>query len=298
MDIAFLGLGNLGRAIARRIKNVFGDNINLYIWSRNPAKVESFCAETISIPIRNLSNIPKGAQIIFLCLFDSEAVESVLNTINPEEKIIVDFTTNLPSKTSLFSIIAKRKGGLYIESPVLGSVIPATEGKLTILVAGDESGYKKVEEFIKAISSKIFYFGDNIPIASKLKLVNNLVLGGFMAVISEALAVGENLGLSPDVILEVLSYGAGKSAILENKKVKLLSKDFSPHFSVALIRKDLDYLKNTATLENSEALLSLHLYEIYDKAKQIGLAQLDFSSVYLLFKKILQEKENKISKNK
>lgn len=293
MDVAFLGLGNLGRAIARRIKNVFGDKINLYVWSRNYAKVENFSSETLSIPLRNLSSIPGDVEIIFMCLFDSEAVQSVLEKINGEGKIIVDFTTNHPDKAIEFSKTLRERGGTYIESPVLGSVIPANEGKLTTLVAGEEIAYRRIEDFIKAISSKIFYFGDNIPVASKFKLVNNLVLGGFMAVISEALAIGEKLNLPNDTLIDVLSHGAGRSSILEAKRSKLLNKDFSPHFSISLIRKDLEYLKDIASLGNlsSKMFLSLQLYDLYNKAREKGLAQLDFSSIYLMFKKILNECE-------
>ena len=73
-----------------------------------------------------------------------------------------------------------------------------------------------------------------------MKLINNLVLGGFMAVLAEAVAYGEAVGLSKTKIMDILSAGAGNSAVLTAKKEKLISEDFDTHFSVALIDKDLE----------------------------------------------------------
>ncbi|MCS7213544.1 MAG: NAD(P)-dependent oxidoreductase [Candidatus Calescibacterium sp.] len=289
MNVAFLGLGNLGRAIAKRIKLFFGKDMNLFVWSRNRTKVELFVSETSAVPLKDLSDIPKDVEFVLICLFDSDAVASVIDKIDVSGKILVDLTTNHPKRTPEFYNTVANRGGSYLESPVLGSVIPAMEGRLTVLVAGEEKAYLKVQSILSAIASKIFFFGNNIPNASKMKLVNNLVLGGFMAVLAEALAVGEKLGLSKDTLIDVLSHGAGRSAILDAKRSKLVNKDFSPHFSVALIRKDLDYLIDYAFASDEKKFLAQSIYSVYDRAKQFGLSQLDFSSVYLMFEKILKE---------
>lgn len=76
-----------------------------------------------------------------------------------------------------------------------------------------------------------------------MKLINNLVLGSFMATLSEAIAIGEHCGISKAQVIEILQSGAGNSMILNVKKQKLLDEDFSPHFSNSLIYKDLQYLQ-------------------------------------------------------
>ncbi len=283
-SIAFLGLGNLGRAIAKRLKEVFKDNIVLYIWSRDIARAEAFASEVGGIIIRK--KFP-DVNIVFTCLFDSSAVESVMPMIPKEKKIIVDMTTNLPEKAVEFQNLVEGEGGKYIECPVVGSVIPASQGKLTLLVCGDEDAYKRVKELLDAIASKIFYFGNKVPFASKMKLVNNLVLGVFMAGIAEAIAVGEKLGIPPEISLDVLSAGAGRSQILEAKKEKILNLDFSPHFSISLIRKDLQYLLKTLRISKDTFLFSL-AERLYNSAQKNGLSQLDFSSIYLLYKELLK----------
>jgi 3-hydroxyisobutyrate dehydrogenase and related beta-hydroxyacid dehydrogenases len=301
-EIAFFGLGNLGRAIVKRMKEVISD-ADFYVWTQDVSRAELFASEIGAIRIIKPERIPKSIRYIFLCLFDSLAVQNILEKIPKDGKVIVDFTTNHPKKVLEFSEIIVKNGGEYIESPVLGSVIPASQGKLTLLVCGKEKIFDEVKPFLDAISSKIFYFGENFSQASYLKLVNNLVLGEFMMAISEAVAIGEILGFSPEIVLEVLSYGAGKSAILENKKEKLIKRDFSPHFSVSLIRKDLLYLKEiieekTGNVEIEELPFVFNLKK-YDEAYRSGFSQLDFSSIFNFIKtKFLNSKEKNIKNNK
>ena len=303
-EIAFLGLGNLGRAIVKRMKEVL-PNINFYLRTQDVSRAELFSSEIKAVRIIKPEKIQKDIRYIFLCLFDSSAVQNILEKIPKDGKVIVDLTTNHPKKVLEFREIVEKNKGEYIESPVLGSVIPASQGKLTLLVCGKEKIFNEVKPFLEAISSKIFYFGENFSQASYLKLINNLVLAEFMMALSEAVAVGEILGFSPETVLEVLSYGAGKSAILESKKEKLIKKDFSPHFSVSLIRKDLMYLKEVVKeklgrnngLELEEDLPFINNLKNYDQAFKSGLAQLDFSSIYEIIKnKVLNSKSQKLQK--
>jgi 3-hydroxyisobutyrate dehydrogenase len=301
-EIAFFGLGNLGRAIVKRMKEAL-PNINFYLWTQDVSRAELFSSEIRAIRIIKPEKIQKDIRYIFLCLFDSSAVQNILEKIPKEGKVIVDLTTNHPKKVLEFREIVEKNKGEYIESPILGSVIPASQGKLTLLVCGKEKIFNEVKPFLEAISSKIFYFGENFSQASYLKLINNLVLAEFMMALSEAVAVGEILGFSSEIVLDVLSYGAGKSAILESKKEKLIKKDFSPHFSVSLIRKDLLYLKEVIKErlggENGleEDLPFINNLKNYDQAFKSGLAQLDFSSVYEIIKnKVLNSKSQKLQK--
>ncbi len=302
MVVAFLGLGNLGRAIAKRLKEVFGDDLIMYVWTQDMSKSELVSAEIGAIPLRYPQDIPENTEIIFLCLFNSEAVENILKKIKINDgRIIVDLTTNYPSKAQEFEKKVKEEGGKYLECPVIGSVIPASQGKLTLVVSGEKSAYERVEWLLKAIAQKIFYLGDNnVGYASKIKLINNLVLGSFMCAIAEAIAVGEKLGIPKELIIDVLENGAGRSSLLEAKKEKIKNENFIPHFSVALIKKDLTYLRNflhsaegnRKINEDKDDLQMLKSAEdLFDQAIKRGFGQLDFSSVYLVIKEKIQMKK-------
>lgn len=139
----------------------------------------------------------------------------------------------------------KAKGGRYVEAPVLGSTVPASLGNLTVLVSEIQSGYEEALPYLQLIGKNIFYLGSP-GWATKMKLVNNLLLGNFMASIAEALVFGEEIGLEKEKVLDILAAGAGNSGVLNAKREKLLQEDFSAQFSSALIYKDLHYMQDLA----------------------------------------------------
>jgi len=166
----------------------------------------------------------------------------------------------------------------------LGSVVPASQGALTVLISGNKTGYEKVKSVLEDIGQHLFYL-EEPALATKMKLINNLVLGSFMATIAEALSIGENVGISKQEILEILSVGAGNSLVLTAKKNKLLAEDFSTHFSNALIYKDLHCLQDLAYEQKTPIFTGAVVKELYARTFEEGIDQEDFSAIYKLFKK-------------
>ena len=182
------------------------------------------------------------------------------------------------------SALKNQANGVYLEAPVLGSVVPASQGALTVLVSGKEAGYEKVKPVLENIGKNIFYL--KAPgLATKMKLINNLTLGSFMATIAEALSLGEAIGLAKEEILDILSVGGGNSLVLNAKKNKLLQEDFSTHFSSALIYKDLHCLQDLAYEEKKSLFTGAVVKELYGRTFEEGIEQEDFSAIYKLFKK-------------
>ena len=283
MQLGFIGLGHLGKAIAGRLLDC---GHTLTVWNRTPDKAEDMQVDVACSPL----SVASKAEIIFLCMFGSDAVHSIFSQENGllsgeiSEKIIVDLSTNHFRDVLIFHELCRKAGAIYLETPVLGSVVPAEQGALTILISGDETGYEKVKPVLENIGKHLFYFNEP-ALATKMKLINNLTLGSFMATIAEALSLGEEIGIEKKEILEILSVGGGNSLVLNAKKEKLLEEDFSTHFSSALIYKDLHCLQDLA-YENKKALFTGALIKaLYARAFEQGIAQADFSSIYKLFKK-------------
>ncbi|MCS7084416.1 MAG: NAD(P)-dependent oxidoreductase, partial [Aquificaceae bacterium] len=232
--------------------------------------------------------LARSCDVILIVLFDSASVHQVLfdkdGICLPESKgkLIIDITTNHPEFAKLAHQKLKELDIAYLEAPVLGSVKPALKGELTMLVSGSYEDFEKSRELTKLIAKKIIYVGD-IGNASKLKLLNNLVLGSFMQAICEAVALGEALGFERQTVLEVLQNGAGKSYILDVKSDKLLSKDYSPHFSTELIEKDLSYLEEVIGKEGLFSLSLSSAKNAYRLGVSLGLAKEDFSSLAEIF---------------
>lgn len=283
MHIGFLGLGHLGKAIAGRLIDC---GHSLTVWNRTPSKADGLNAEKASTP----SEVAAKAGIVFLCMFDSNAVRSVLTQENGllsgqvSGKTIIDLTSNHFRDVLDFHDLCKEAGATYMETPVLGSIVPASQGALTVLVSGEKDGYERIRPLLEDIGKQIFYLAEP-SLATKMKLINNLALGSFMATIAEALSLGEQVGIEKKDVLDILSAGGGNSLVLNAKKEKLLKEDFSTHFSNALIYKDLHCLQDLA-YENKRTLFTGSVVkELYAMTFGKGIDQDDFSSIYKLFKK-------------
>lgn len=283
MHLGFIGLGHLGKAIAGRLLEC---DHTLTVWNRTPAKSEDMPVEVAASP----DLVAGKTEIIFLCMFDSNAVHSVLSAENGllsgeiSGKFIVDLTTNHFKEVSIFHGMCRKAGAIYLEAPVLGSIVPAAQGSLTILVSGNKNGYEKVKPVLEDIGKHLFYLHEP-TLATKMKLINNLTLGSFMATIAEALSIGEEIGIEKKEILEILSVGGGNSLVLNAKKTKLLEEDFSTHFSSALIYKDLHCLQDLVYEHKKTLFTGAVIKELYARTFEEGIAQEDFSAIYKLFKK-------------
>ncbi len=280
MKLGWIGVGSLGKAMLGRLLEKDWKPV---VWNRTLSKLENLDVEKALSP----EEVLQKSEIIGICLHDSQAVREILEKLlkaGITEKIIVDFTTNHFEEVLDFHEMVSQGGGYYLESPVLGSVIPASKGELTILVSGKEEAFLKVKPLLECLSKRIFFF--EIPgKASKFKLINNMVLGGFLAVLSEAVALAESMGFERKEILEVLESGAGQSLVLSAKKNKFLQDDLSPHFSVKNMVKDLDYLSEMAKREGKAIPLAAEVRELYRSALKRD-PEKDFLLIWKVFKDI------------
>ncbi len=280
MGIGFIGFGSLGKAIIERL---ISQKVNVEIWNRSLEKVE----KTYPI-VKNPKELAEKFEFIVLCLSDSAAVKELLTSQNLlkgnlKGKIIIDFTTNSYPEVLEFYEILKKEKAYYLESPIIGSVIPAKKGELTLLVSGEEEVFKKTLPFLEKVSTKTFYL--KLPgMATKAKLINNYVFACFLTAIAFATVLGEKAGFSKEQILEILSSGAGHSRVLDAKKEKLIKEDFSTHFSVKNMLKDLLYFENFLKEIRGSNFERFIPKEIFKIASIKGYEKEDVSVIYQIFK--------------
>ena len=282
MKAGFIGLGHLGKAIAIRL---ISEGTELIVWNRTREKATDLDAKIAESPSKILSE----TDVVFLNLFDSDAVDQVITGKGGllegdcKGKIIVDTTTNHFDRVIDFHELLKKHGGYYLESPVLGSVVPASQGTLTVLVSGEKAAYETAKPLLEKIGKNIFYLHERTH-ACKMKLINNMVLGAFMTALAEAVVFGEDTGINKETVLDILSAGAGNSAVLNAKKEKILKEDFSPHFSSGLIYKDLHYMQDLARSMKRPLFTGSLAKEIFGMTFAKKIDSLDLSGVYHIMK--------------
>lgn len=282
MAIGFIGLGNLGRAITSRLASL-GEE--LVIYNRNKEKIKDLPYEKVETPREILDK----CDVVFLCLFDSDAVNYILSGENGllcEElagKTIIDLTTNHYHDVLEFHNAVNALGGNYLENPVFGSVAPALQGALTVVCSGKKEVFESVKPILEKIAKEIFFL-ETPSSATKMKLINNLCLGSFMATLAECTAMAESCDIPKAKALEILGVGGGQSLVLKAKTQKLIDEDFSAHFSNNAINKDLHLLQDLAYKLQKPLYSATIPKELFSKMKMMGKGEEDFSSIYQLFK--------------
>src|SRR5947208_6320216 len=136
MRVAFLGLGIMGRPMAT---NLVKAGHEVTVWNRTPGKIVEG-ARAASTP----AEAAQGAEVVWMCVSDTKAVESVLfgadgveNTLS-SGAVVVDSSTISPSATRQFAERLATKGADYVDAPMTGSKTGAESGTLIFIVGGKE----------------------------------------------------------------------------------------------------------------------------------------------------------------
>ncbi|HEV2889665.1 MAG TPA: NAD(P)-dependent oxidoreductase [Frankiaceae bacterium] len=240
MRVAFLGLGRMGAAMAAHVARAGHD---LTVWNRTPGRA----APLVGLGAREARSIAEaveGAEAVVTMLFGPDAVREVLDEVRqhaPPGALVVESSTIGPAVAREVA-----KGLRFVDAPVVGSVQPATDGTLGVLVGGSREDFEAAEPLASLWGgSGVRHLGP-VGAGSAMKLVVNLTLGVAMGGIGEALRLAGDLGLDPRETLDVVAMGPlGKS--VETKRAMLDSGEFQPvGFSLELMAKDLDLALHAA----------------------------------------------------
>ncbi len=274
----------MGKAMAARLK---AQGVELHAWNRTLSKARDLDVLLSDTPAALVSK----TETIILCLYDSAAVREALTmrhgllSAELKGRTIIDTTTNHWNEVLSFHSILSERGASYLEAPVMGSIVPAMTGSLTMLVSGDEASYRQALPLVEKLCTDIFFLKEP-GLATRMKLVNNLLLGSFMATIAEAVSLAEKAGLDRALSLDIFSKGAGASAVLDAKREKVLKDDYGAHFKCSLMYRDLHNLQDLARALKSPVFTAGVVKELFALALSRGWGDEDFSAVFRAVKNL------------
>jgi len=282
MRVAFLGLGIMGHAMATNLVKAGHD---VSVWNRTPGKVVEGALAAASP-----AEAAQGAEVVWLCVSDTAAVESVLfgpDGVEPsltEGMIIADSSTISPSATTKFAQRVQGKGVQWVDSPVTGSKTGAEGGTLLFIVGGEEQAIERLKPLYAAMGKKIFRMGE-VGKGQSAKLVMNLQIAMIYEGFAEALTLAAKLGVDTEALMPLVNASMVKSGVVEYKAPFVLGRDFSANFPLRLMRKDIR-LALEAAKEARVKLPGLEtVEEIYEMAIEDGHAELDYAATLLLLEK-------------
>jgi len=255
------------------------------VWNRSAGKtVEG--AKTAATP----AEAAKGAEVVWMCVSNTEAVEQVLFGENGVEQvlapgmIIADSSTISPAATRKFAERVRAKGASYADAPVTGSKIGAAEGKLVFIVGADDQTLKRLEPLLAVMGKAVVHMGEN-GMGQSAKIGMNLMIAMMYEGFAEALVLTSKLGLKPELFLQLVEKSMVRSGVTDYKAPFVLKRDFTPNFPLRLMHKDIKLMLDAAQ-ENRVKLPGLEtVEEVYDVAQEEGMNDLDYAATLELLEK-------------
>ena len=280
--VAFLGLGRMGAPMAGRLSDAGHD---LVVWSRTGAHAAALAgrAEVADSP----AEAGAKAEVAITMLTDGGALEEVVlgraglaEGLGPGTLLIDMSTTGPGPARKVAGALEEREAG-FVDAPVAGSVGPAADGTLAIMVGGSDEAVARARPLLEILGDpeRTWHVGP-VGAGQAAKLMVNLVLGGVTAAVAEGFILGRLLGLSPDDALEVLEGASVAAQTVRSKGDKLRSGDYGdPGFRLALMHKDLRLAVDAARAARASLPATERVAELYAGAKGRGLADKDYSAV-------------------
>ncbi|MGA8310024.1 MAG: NAD(P)-dependent oxidoreductase, partial [Terriglobales bacterium] len=236
MRVAFLGLGIMGRPMA---SNLVKAGHEVTVWSRTAGK-EVEGARSATSP----ADATRGAEVVWMCVSDTVAVESVLfgpqgvEEALAEGMTIVDSSTISPSATRKFAERVGARGVRYIDAPMTGSKVAAEAGSLIFIVGGEEAVIESVKPLFAATGKVFFRMGETGK-GQAAKLAMNLQIALIYEGFAEGLTLATKLGVDVQNLIGVIQASMVRSGVVDYKAPFVLKRDFTPNFPLRLMHKDI-----------------------------------------------------------
>jgi 2-hydroxy-3-oxopropionate reductase len=282
MQVAFLGLGIMGRPMASNLAKAGHD---VSVWTRSGDKNVEGARQA-----KSPAEAAAGAEVIWMCVSDTKAVESVLfgpqgvNEALTAGQVVVDSSTISPSATRQFAERVRAKGAQYVDAPVTGSKVGAENGTLIFIVGGEESAIEKLKPLFAAMGKKFCRMGDTGK-GQVAKLAMNLQIAMIYEGFAEGLTLAAKLGVDAQTLIPLIEISMIRSGVTDYKSPFVLNRDFSPNFPLRLMRKDIR-LALEAAKEARVKLPGLEtVEEIYDLATEEGHENDDYAATLTLLEK-------------
>lgn len=239
-QVAFVGIGQMGEGMARRLKATGFDVLGYDISEQSRKVAEANGVATTDDLVKALH----GRSLILSSVPNSKiALEAWLgpNGIAAHAQkgaLCLELSTIDPQTMREIAAGAESSGLRMIDAPVSGGPNECVNGTLVIMVGGKQEDIAAAEDVLKALSSSYHYVG-GIGTGKTVKLVNNMMSMGNLVVAAEAFALGTAAGMDPKLLLDVLSQSGGRSNQFLKHFPRVVAGDFSPGFKLELGEKDL-----------------------------------------------------------
>ncbi|HEY6768614.1 MAG TPA: NAD(P)-dependent oxidoreductase [Candidatus Sulfotelmatobacter sp.] len=275
----FIGLGNMGSRIARRLLD---HGYQLSAYDVNLVNTEALATRGGTVA-RSIHELASTVDVVLSCLSNDEAVRSVytgpdgvLAGARPGT-VVLEMSTIAPETSRELHSLGARRGIEVLDVAISGSTPAAEQGILTLLAGGNPELFRAAQPIFQTIAKQYFLLGGSGS-GTAMKLVVNTLLGVGMQAIAEAVVLGERAGLDRETLLEVLSKTAVIAPAHLGKLARAAVYDYSPQFPLRLMNKDFELILKAAAKEHVSMPATQAAFHV-NSEELAGGNEKDFSAV-------------------
>ena len=279
--LGFVGLGVMGGGVARRL---LAAGHELHGWNRTPEKAAPLVAEGLVLE-ESPRAVAEQADVVFTMVTNvpalravAEGQDGIIAGLGPG-KVWVDMTTAAPAVSRELAERVQETGAEMVDAPVSGSVSTLEEGRLSIMVGGNEETFRRVEPILLDIGPKVTRVGDNGQ-ALLLKIAINLSLQVQMVAFCEGLLLAEKDGIDREVALDVMLGSVIASPMLKYRAPFILDMPDEAWFNVNMMQKDMLLALEAGRQLDVSMPTTAITNELLTAARAMGLEHNDFAVVY------------------
>jgi len=283
-QLAFLGLGVMGFPMAGHLARA-GHKVTVY--NRNAEKAQRWVKEYGGTSAPTPAAAASEAELVMMCVGNDNDVRDV--AAGPEGAlagmrqgaILIDHTTASAKVAREIDAAARAKSLSFLDAPVSGGQAGAENGKLTIMVGGEEAAFERAKDVLAHYGRAVTLMG---PCGSgqQTKMVNQICIAGLVQALAEGINFAQRAGLDVERVLDVISKGAAQSWQMENRGKTMLADKFDFGFAVDWMRKDLDICLTEARSNGAALPVTAIVDQFYARIQQAGGGRWDTSSLIRL----------------
>ena len=285
MKIGFIGLGNMGTPMVKRLV-ASGHDITGYDVKESAMAALSEVKMSFS---KDILTAAREQDVVITMLPSGEALIKVVEAIipvMPKGSCFIDCSTVDINTTRQVATLLKNAAIHVLDAPVSGGVGGAEAGTLTFMVGGSEDSFAIGNPLFKIMGKRVIHCGAD-GAGQAAKICNNMILGVTMIATCEAFALADDLALDRQKLFDVVSTSSGNSWSMSTYcpasgvgPESPSDNDYLPGFSASLMLKDLMLSQEAATIHGTPTRagqLALELYQDFVKSSKGG--ALDFSAI-------------------
>jgi 3-hydroxyisobutyrate dehydrogenase len=279
--IGFVGVGRMGANMARRLKEV-GYSI-VAVYDARPETAAGVATELEAKATERVSEVSRLAEVIFTIVTDDSAMHSIYfgqdNLFaHARGKYFVNCATVSPAVHVEVEAAGAEHGAHVLEALLASSIPPAREGKLYMMLAGDQNAYRYLEPVLEKLTAARHFVGKPGS-AAALKALVNMVMNINTAGLAEGLGLAEALGLDLKLVKEVFAQTGANSRVLETDGQDMIDREHSVFFSAAHAAKDSGIALELAKNEHLHLPLLEASKRQFDRMVELGLGEIDKSGI-------------------